>query len=181
LERRKEEMISKKYGLWAILIMVSFGLLLTASCGGKKTEEERAAKSVESLIKNATGKKADVDLQKGKLKFETDEGSAELREENEWPSDLPGEVPEFGGATVKGVMRTKTEQGQEWNIMLGNITQETMRDYVEKLKETGWEIGMESTMGDGAMIQAQKDDLFLIAGYSKKEGGGSIHVGAKRQ
>lgn len=174
-------MISKKYGLWAILIMVSFGLLLTASCGGKKTEEERAAKSVESLIKNATGKKADVDLQKGKLKFETDEGSAELREENEWPSDLPGEVPEFGGATVKGVMRTKTEQGQEWNIMLGNITQETMRDYVEKLKETGWEIGMESTMGDGAMIQAQKDDLFLIAGYSKKEGGGSIHVGAKRQ
>lgn len=40
---------------------------------------------------------------------------------------------------------------------------------------------MESTMEDGAMIQAQKDDLFLIAGYQKKEGGGSINVGAKRQ
>jgi len=174
-------MISKKYGLWAILILVSFGFLLSASCGGKKAEEDRAAKSVEARIKKATGKKVDVDLQKGKLKFETDEGSAELREENEWSSDLPGEVPEFGGATVKAVIRTKTEQGQQWNIMLGNITQETMRDYVEKLKETGWEISMESTMGDGAMIQAQKDDLFIIAGYSKKEGGGSINVGAKRQ
>jgi len=140
-----------------------------------------AAKSAESLIKKATGKKADVDIKKGKLKFETDEGSVELKEENEWPSDLPGEVPGLEGAKVKAVIRSKTEQGQQWTIMVGNITGEKMEDYVEKLKETGWEIGMESSMEYMVMIQAKKDDLFLIASYSKKEGEGSLNISSNHQ
>lgn len=174
-------MTSRKYGLWAILIVVSVGLLLTTSCGGKKAEEERAAEAVESVVKKATGKKAKVDFKKGKLKYETDEGSVEMKEENKWPSDLPGEVPGFEGAKVKAVIRSKTEQGQQWTIMVGNITGEKMDDYVKKLKETGWEIGLESTMGDGAMIQARKESLFIIFGYSKEKGEGNINVSSKRQ
>jgi hypothetical protein len=162
----------KKLALWSFVVLVIFGLVSLTACKGKSASERMAERAIEK----ATGGKAKVDIAGGKIKISDKGEKAELSFAQEWPNDLPGDVPKFTMGKVKAV--TKAEEGGKpsWHIILQDVEDGAVEKYTEELKAKGWEIEMSNTAGEGGLIQAKKNNQMLIFGYNKNNKNGTVQV-----
>jgi len=135
---------------------------------------------MEKALENATGNEADVDLSSGKAVIQTGDGEVEIDSNaKSWPSEIPGEVPEFKFGKVKAVTTSIIDGSKSWNIAFEEVQDGFLDKYEAQLKEKGFETII-MKMGDkGGTITAESDkySVFLMGG----EGNLSIGVTVKKQ
>jgi hypothetical protein len=159
------------------VIALVFGLyIISCQSGSKKAGE----KMMEKAIENATGKDAKVDIDKEKAVIETGDGRIEVDSNaKSWPSEIPGDVPEFKFGKVKAVTTSIMDGSKSWNVAFEEVQDGFFDKYEAQLKEKGFET-MSMKMGDkGGTISAESDkfSVFLMGG----EGNLTVGVTVKNQ
>jgi hypothetical protein len=171
----KKSLIIRTTGL---IVLTFLFTVLTISC--QKASEKTGEKLMENALENATGQKTDIDLEKGKAVFQTGDGSIEVDSNaKSWPSEIPGDVPEFKFGKVKAVTTSIMDGSKSWNVAFEEVQDGFLDKYEAQLKEKGFET-ISMKMGDkGGTITAESDkfSVFLMGG----EGNLSIGVTVKTQ
>jgi hypothetical protein len=171
----KKSLLIRTTGLVVLTLVFT---VLTISC--QKASEKTGEKLMENALENATGQKADIDLEKGKAVIQTGDGSIEVDSNaKSWPSEIPGDVPEFKFGKVKAVTTSIMDGGKSWNVAFEEVQDGFLDKYEAQLKEKGFETII-IKMGDkGGTITAESDkySVFLMGG----EGNLSIGVTVKKE
>jgi hypothetical protein len=166
---------TKQAGLFAFSLLF---VLFMVSC--HRASEKAGEKMMEKAIENATGGKADVDLSNGKSVIETGSGRMEIdAKANKWPSDIPGDIPEFTFGKVKAVTTSNMDNTRSWNVVFEEVQDGCLDKYDALLKEKGFETVI-MKMGDkGGSItgESSKYNIFLMGG----EGNLSLAITIKKQ
>jgi hypothetical protein len=159
---------------WLVIAMGVVLLLSGMACSGKSAQEQMAEKALEK----ATGHKADVNLQQGKVTVKTGDGQSEISygPEGSWPKDLPADVPAFTQGKVKGITRSTQGGKQSWNVILETMEAGSLQLYGKKLEAAGWKSLSTITTGEGGMVQATKGNLMVMAMFSEKDKTASISI-----
>lgn len=158
---------------WLVMAMGVAFLLSLMACSGKSAQEQISEKAIEK----ATGKKAEVDLQQGKVTVKTGDGQSEISYgPGTWPTDLPADVPPFVQGKVKGVTRSTHEGKKSWNVILEAIEPGALQNYSKNLEAKGWKTMQTVTSDKGGMVQSTKGDLMIIALFNEKEKNASIGI-----
>jgi hypothetical protein len=153
-----------------LVIAMGLAILLSlVACSGKSAQEQIAEK--------ATGKKAEVALQQGRVTVKTGDGESVISSgPGAWPTDLPADVPPLVQGKVKGVTRTKAQGNQSWNVILEAFEPGALLNYSKNLEAQGWKTMQTVTAAEGGMIQATKGDLMIFAMFNEKDKTASIGV-----
>jgi hypothetical protein len=171
----KKSLLIKTAGLVVLTVVFT---VLTISC--QKASEKTGEKLMENALENATGQKADIDLEKGKAVIQTGDGKVEVDSNaKSWPSEIPGDVPEFKFGKVKAVTTSIMDGSKSWNVAFEEVQDGFLDKYEVQLKEKGFET-VSMKMGDkGGTISAESDkfSVFLMGG----EGNLTVGVTVKNQ
>lgn len=165
----------KTTGLCALALVFTF-FILSCQRASKKTGE----KLMEKALENATGNKTDVNFEKGKAVIQTGEGTLEVDSKaTTWPSEIPGDVPEFKFGRIKAVTTSTMDSTKSWNIVYEGIEDGFLDKYDAQLKEKGFETVLMKIGEKGGSIQAENEkyNVFLMGG----EGNMSLAVSLKKQ
>jgi hypothetical protein len=164
---------SRSRGLFVLTFVLTAGLLVPGACrkmSSEKASEKTAEKMMGNFLSKATGNKTSVDLSKGEIKVKTEEGDAVLSYGgNVWPNDLPEGTIKFEGGTIKGTTKNQLPNGTSWMVIVEKVAEDDVNEYIDELKNDGWEIQMTTATSGGAYTQAKKDSLNLTISYSKEE------------
>jgi len=93
---------------------------------------------------------------------------------------MPGDVPVFAMARVKGVNKRDDGNSRSWMVGVGDMEEGAVENYVEALKAGGWTIDSSVASSRGGSVAASKDSLTLIAMFSGRDKSGSISVKQSR-
>jgi len=173
----------KKIALAALAVLAAAVVLAGTACKGKSAREAVAEKRLENMLEKASGGKVDLNLRDGTMKVKTAEGESVLTTgERKWPEDLPESAVKFEDGKIQAVSRAVTEDGKTWTIHFRDVGEKAMDDYSGKLKEGGWTIEATTSMGQGGMVQASKDDLMvnIIVNTEQKAGVVSFRQGREK-
>lgn len=169
---------TKNNKLAGLLILVFATIFMLFSCQNKS--EKAGEKLMENALENATGKDANVDIDKEKAVIETDAGRIEVDgNAKSWPNEIPAEIPEFKLGKVDAVTTSNFDDTKAWVIAFSELQDGFLDKYDALLKEKGFET-MLMKMGDkGGSITAESDkyNVFLMGG----EGTLSLSVSIKKQ
>jgi hypothetical protein len=165
----------KTAGLFALALIFSLFIL---SC--HRASQKTGEKMMEKALENATGGKANVDINGEKTVIETSAGKMEVDgNANSWPNEIPGDVPEFKFGKVDAVTTSDVDGNKSWNIVYNEVEEGFLDKYDALLKEKGFET-VTMKMGDkGGSITAEspKYNVFLMGGEGKM----SLAVTVKKQ
>jgi len=171
----KKSLIIRTSGLIFLTLVFTF---LTISC--RKASEKTGEELMEKALENATGNNAEVDLSSGKAVIQTGDGEVEIDSNSKsWPSEIPGDVPEFKFGKVKAVTTSIIDGSKSWNVAFDEVQDGFLDKYEAQLKEKGFET-MSMKMGEkGGTISAESDkfSVFLMGG----EGNLTVGVTVKNQ
>jgi hypothetical protein len=171
----KKSLIIRTTGL---IVLTFVFTVFTISC--QKASEKTGEKLMEKALENATGNEADVDLSSGKAVIQTGDGTMEVNSNaKSWPSEIPGDIPEFKFGKVKAVTTSIMDGSKSWNVSFDEVQDGFLDKYEAQLKEKGFETII-MKMGDkGGTISAETDkySVFLMGG----EGNLSIGVTVKKE
>jgi hypothetical protein len=162
-------------GLFALALVFSL-FILSCQRASKKTGE----KMMEKALENATGGKANVDINGEKTVIETSAGKMEVDSKaNSWPGEIPGDVPEFKFGKVTAVTTSDMDGNKAWNIVYSEVEEGFLDKYDALLKEKGFEtVTMKmGEKGGSITAESQKYNVFLMGG----EGNMSLAVSIKKQ
>jgi hypothetical protein len=152
-------MISAKGFVRTALCFLAVCALVVGGCG-KKSEEKMAERAMEDMLKGVTGKDVDVNIQGKDIRIEDQDSKVQMSETSVWPTDMFADVPLFTAGRIEHVTKSQAEGTQSFNIFFIEIKGDAMKDYSAVLKEKGWQAQL-MDMGNGGMISAQKENLFL--------------------
>ncbi len=132
----------------AIVLIIGMVALLTA-CG--KISEKVAQKGIEKMLESQIGE--DVDITDSGLKIGNKDEGFELGDDLEWPKDKMGDLPEPAGK-VTFVMKASTG----CSVTVGEITKDEIKDYVEKIKDLGYEVIVDAEANGIYLFKGKKDN-----------------------
>lgn len=167
-------MMSARGWFRTVVCILAVSALLLGGCG-KKSEERMAEEQMEDMLKEATGKDVDVNIQGKDVTIEGQDTKAQIFETSVWPSDMFGDVPQFTAGTIEHVTRTQESGNQTFNIFFIDIQGDALKDYAAALKEKGWQAQL-MQMGKGGMISAQKDKLGMNFSFNAEDRKGTLAV-----
>ena len=157
-------------------VLIATGLAVLAGCGGKPGEKV-TEEALEKAIENGGGGKADVNMEKGKVTIKNEAGQSEIAYgATSWPEDMPASVPKFAGGKVKAVTRSDQNGKKGWNVVVEDTEGSALEKYAGQLKEAGWTIMTQMAAPKGGMVQATKDELYVIAMFNEEKKVASIGV-----
>ena len=132
-------------------------------------------KTVEKAIEQSTGGEADVDLDDGSVKLNTNEGSLEIGEEVDLPSGFPSDIYVIDG-TITAAMSTG-EDTYTASIETTKSVSEAKTKYVSELENDGWDITMTLDIGEGSTIGAEKDNRSVSISIAESDGATTVVIG----
>ncbi len=158
------------------VVLILVGLFVFASCGGgEKAANRQAEAAVEKVMKATTGKDADVKID-GKSVEITGEGfTHNVAETAEWPADMFEGVPEFTFGKIERVSKGEEGGMTKFNVYFRDIEPKGVEQYVELLKEAGWQADLIGGP-QGGMVSGQKDELGLNFMFSAERKDGMLAV-----
>jgi hypothetical protein len=152
-------------GLFALALVFS---LFIFSC--QRASQKTGEKMMEKALENATGGKANVNINGEKTVIETSAGKMEIDgKATSWPGEIPGDIPEFKFGKVTAVTTSDMDGNKSWNIVYNDVEAGFLDKYDALLKEKGFET-VTMKMGDkGGSITAEnpKYNVFLMGGEGK--------------
>lgn len=149
------------YLLLTVVITLS---LATTGCG--KAAEKASEKAAEKAIEDASGGKAKVDLSKGSVEVKTDEGTFKAGGANEWPKQLPADVPRFTGGRIFSVAENTGAQGKGIFIGIDSVAADYFDKYKSELEKSGWTIAQTVKQSSGFLITAKKETRIVSISFS---------------
>jgi hypothetical protein len=84
-----------------------------------------------------------------------------------WPTDIPSEVPKYEGGSLNRISKPDTAQ-KKVSVMIDNTNEETYRNYVKKLQDSGFVKTIEISDDSQTMFSGKKDKIEVSAVYNKK-------------
>lgn len=134
-----------------------------------------AKKSSENILENEIGGNVDVNLDKGNVSAENEDGKISVGRTVEWPADIP--VPEFTAGKL--TMATSAYQnGGGWQVIASNVSKEDFDAYSSLLKSNGWNITSHTDTGV-IWTQMEKAKYGLIISLNSSEKVFTLLVTAK--
>ena len=156
---------------WISLLLITLLTmsLLISGCG--KVAEKASEKAAEKAIEQASGGNAKVDLNKeGNVEVTTNEGTLKTGS-NEWPGQIPSDVPRFKeGEIISVVESTEEDQGTGIFVGIENAGIDSADKYKSELEKAGWSISMSSKTPEAVMFSAQKDKRVVTVSFTINEG-----------
>lgn len=159
----------RKYFIIAICLLLLVTISGFGGCG-KKAAEKTAEKSIEE----ATGGEADVDVDEGSIKINTNEGTFEAGEKVSLPSGFPSDVYVIDGDIV-GATSTD-EEYYSVSIKASKSVSEVADLYESKLQTDGWTINMKLSFEDSVTLGGEKDNRTVTVGINKDDDGKTFVV-----
>ncbi|MFP4381439.1 MAG: hypothetical protein ACLFUS_13135 [Candidatus Sumerlaeia bacterium] len=135
-------------------------MLLIVGCG-KESAEEAQEKEMEKMIEQqirSQGGNADIDISKGKMSIQTEDGQAIQLQTNgalERPKDFPKDIylPSKGKIT-----RSLMGQGEfTVGYTIDMKPEKIMVEYEDRMTKDGWNKSATMTQGPMSMIEFEKD------------------------
>jgi hypothetical protein len=170
-------MMKRCFGGAGLAVLV-LGLVVLPAC---KSREKAAEDMAEKAIEQATGGKAQVDLQSGSVKVKTDQGEVSWGETAAWPDDLSSDVPKFTYGKITGIVRASEGGVKHWTLALAEMESDGLTKYINTLKSEGWSIVMDARSAEGGTVVAEKGKFNLTIGYSESGKAGSLYASEKVQ
>ena len=167
-------------GFWLTVLVLFLSFTFLAACQNKSAKEKAAEKVINQTIKESGGKETSVDIQGGKIRIQTKDGSGEINVTNSWPEDMPGDVPRFTLGNIKGVNKSLVEGKKSWNVVIEGTQEGAFPKYVDELKTQGWKIDMNLTTGQGNSVTASKTNRLLMVMFNNDKKTGAIIVTEKQ-
>lgn len=153
------------YGVFVIIVLVALGgMYACKSSPSEKAGEEAAEKAVEK----ATGEKVEIENKGADVTIEGEGGRIVMSTgEAVWPSDMPGDVPEFKGPKMLRVTRGDAPEGHTWSIFYEGAGIEKLEAYDAALKSAGYKT-IRMQVPQGGNLTAEKGDVRLSCIVSQK-------------
>jgi hypothetical protein len=133
------------------LLATQIFVLTACSSLGQKTAE----KTTEKAIEKATGKDASVNINNKNININTNEGSLQVGETIQVPTQFPKDVFVISG-TIKAAIRNNEQNGFTLNIRTDRTVSDVKKIYEDKLNTDGWKITSSTDLNDSASIIAEK-------------------------
>lgn len=153
------------------------GLVILTSCGGgEKAAKEQAEAGMEQIMKAATGKKADVEIEGATVKVKGDGFSHEMSDTSRWPDDMFPGVPEFTHGKIEHVSKGQEGGMMKFNIFLRDIEPGGLEKYQDALKGAGWRTDLTAMGEKGGMIAGQKGELGMTFMYNSDKNEGMLAI-----
>jgi hypothetical protein len=161
----------KKSLIIALCLVVGFGLIFVAGCG-KKTAE----KTIEKSIEESTNGQADVDLDEGSVKVNTNAGSFVVGEEVSLPSGFPSDVHVIDG-TIKSAVTIKENESYTITVETSKSIAQAKSDYETELKADGWTVSASVDLTNVSSLSAEKGNRTVSVVISESEGKTMVMIG----
>ena len=144
--------MNKFSGLFLVL-----SLLLTAIAGcGSDKPAPQAVKAAQIKPATEAAKKAET------------KNAPAIQPDVSWPSDIPAEVPQYTGGSLKRI--SKPDPGQKKvSIMINNTDEASYRTYVKKLQDAGFVKSIEISDNTQTMFSWKKGKLEVSAAFNHKD------------
>lgn len=174
------ENLKRGKGFWLTVTALFLSFAFLAACQDKSAKEKAAEKAINQVIKESGGKETSVDIQGGKIRIQTKDGSGEINVTNTWPEDMPGDVPRFTLGQIKGANKSMVEGKKSWNVVIEGTQEGAFPKYVDELKNKGWKIDMNLTTAQGNSVSASKTNHILMVMFNNDQKTGAITVTEKQ-
>ncbi len=178
----------KKSKMFGVLLLLAYFTLLISGCGGGNPEKtiesviggliEAENKSIEAQKNNdmetsAESKDDAADTESPSGSTSTSAGKTVSH--CEWPSNIPGYVPQLQGDIAAVVEMTPEENAKAITIAYENVNDSGADAYEKELLSKGWTIDSKTNMGEAWMIIAgYKDEARINVGVENEENSGMI-------
>ncbi|MGI5881243.1 MAG: DUF6591 domain-containing protein [Syntrophomonadaceae bacterium] len=119
-----------------VILLTVLMMLSLASCGVKKSVDEKIAEKVtEGIVNKATGGEADLNIKDGQLTMKDEDGKTVTFGDTKWPQGQAADLlPKF----KKGKIITAINADKACMVMLENVEPQDFKNYVEELKSGGF-------------------------------------------
>ena len=146
-----------------LVVILAVAMALAVGGCGKSSEE----KAMEQAIEKGSGGKADVDLSKQKMTFQTKEGEkieiATGGEGIKLPDDFPKDILVYAGTKVESAV--KTGDAHQLGLSTPDAPEKVAEAYAAQMKKDGW--AEESSMKTPEMTMLQ---------YTKEKRSVMVHI-----
>lgn len=155
----------------AIIIAATVALSLT---GCASIANKAAEKAVEGAL-SSDG--TNVDIEDGKVKIDSSEGSMEIGTGSELPADWPSDVPVPGGFAITGSMANSDTNGKGFTVTMETDGDKTsdIQVYVDNLTNNGWKL--QTDMQGMYSLTKGKVQLDIISGFADGKTSAVMSVG----
>ena len=140
------------------IVIVAIIWSLVSRFALKPLSQLTAEKAVEKAMEQASGGKAKVDLDNGKVTVSTDEGTAEWGG-NKLPDNWPSDAPIYPNSQVQfsGASNQNDNSNSTVVLQTSDSGEKVLAYYKQELVAKGWKIESTYEMSDAAMLGATKD------------------------
>ncbi len=138
-------------------VAILAGLLVFTSCGGSKED-------------------AGVKMGAKSPRIEGEGSEPDLAETAEWPADMFEGVPVFTFGKIERVSKGREGGMMKFNISFHGMEKRGIEQYVELLKEAGWQVSLNTAGESGGILGGEKDDLGLNFMFNGEDGTGVLAV-----
>ena len=160
------------------LAVVGFLMKSAANKASSMIGNKIGKKVAEEAINNATGGKADVDINGANVSVKTKEGSFSTG--NKLPDDWPKDAPVYTGATVtySGSSNPQTgESGFGAVLTTTDGSTKVVEFYKKELVSQGWTIASTQIANDTTVLGSTKDTRSLAVSIVEASGTTTITLG----
>lgn len=167
-------------GIIAILV-IGIGAVVFANFKGWidlpfQTPGEKLAEEVaEETIEEGLGGNADVELDEDSMTIETDEGSLESAATDEWPSDIPSDIPEYGDGEITNTLHSESDDGEYWIVAIDDTSDSAIDSYKSLLSDAGFENLGDASFSGARILNMSKGDYSVVISFDS-DGSGTIEV-----
>ena len=132
-------------------------------------------KAAEKIIENATGGKADIDINSDTVTVKTDEGTFSTG--TNLPANWPKDAPVYPGSKITYSGSTNPQEGSSgFSVMstTNDSVQKVTDYYTKELVSQGWKIESTSYISGTSILGATKDKRSLSMSASVSDGTTSV-------
>lgn len=127
-----------------ILVLVLTAAISVCMSGCGKIHDKVSEEVGEGIVAKAVG--GNVDITKDGIKVQKDGASIETGDDLKWPKSSMGDLPE-PKAKITGILNGKATEG--CTVVLSDMSFDVAKEYVEMLKELGYQDGLSISEADG--------------------------------
>jgi len=159
-----------------VILLTVLMMLSLASCGIKKSVDEKIAEKVtEGIVNKATGGEVDLDIKDGQLTVKGEDGEKVSFGDTKWPEGQTADLlPKF----KKGKIITTINADKACMVMLENVELQDYNKYVEELKSSGFsnEVSEYSSETNHNFMAKSNETTYVVVMYDSENKTISINL-----
>jgi hypothetical protein len=166
-----------KKTILAASLSIAFSLVLVACQSPmEKVTEKASEKLAEKAIENASGGKADVNINDKNVNVQTKDGNMNIGENVSLPADFPEDVYVFEGK-ISAAITSNENKGYTVSIETDKSVADVKAAYEKKIADDGWEKTGTMDFGNSVSLSGKKDKRTISVMISNSDNKTNIVLG----